>query len=238
MRHGDYDMVRRGAARGKGRCIRVPAYAAAHHVKPVPGTSIQNRRKTVACSPLGGGRSASRIAFFDGAPASTAIGYATCAEPRDTKIREMSLRIQLLGSVDRTLGSAFADRSIAYASHRRTRIARCHSQPRCSSAAARDCSDPSGLATLHCGRREFGLIVPSFDRTRGRVRHNLTNSVTPPQSMIGREMTCVVASLFMDAKKLPDTEGAMLGDTPLDMPRTTISLRAGNDARFRKPSVI
>lgn len=56
--------------------------------------------------------------------------------------------------------------------------------------------------------------------------------------MIGREMTCVVASLFMDAKKLPDTEDAALADMPLDMPRTTISLRAGNDGRFRKPSVI
>ncbi|PTO50250.1 hypothetical protein DBB31_04140 [Burkholderia multivorans] len=30
-------------------------------------------------------------------PASTAVGYATCVEPRDTKIREMSLRIQLSG---------------------------------------------------------------------------------------------------------------------------------------------
>lgn len=45
MRHDDYDTVRLarrdGALRGKRRCIRVPAYAAAHHVKPVPGTSIQ-----------------------------------------------------------------------------------------------------------------------------------------------------------------------------------------------------
>ncbi|KVT37472.1 hypothetical protein WK52_02255 [Burkholderia multivorans] len=60
--------------------------------------------------------------------------------------------------------------------------------------------------------------------------------------MIGREMTChkwcVVASLFTDAKKLPDTEDAALADMPLDMPRMTISLRARNDARFRKPSVI
>ncbi|PRE11714.1 hypothetical protein [Burkholderia multivorans] len=31
-------------------------------------------------------------------PASTAIGYATRVELRDTKIREMSLRIQLSGS--------------------------------------------------------------------------------------------------------------------------------------------
>ncbi|PRE52546.1 hypothetical protein C6P97_06550 [Burkholderia multivorans] len=55
-----------------------------------------NRRKTVAWSPSGG-RSASCVAFFDGAPASTAVGYATCVEPRDTNIREMSLRIQLSG---------------------------------------------------------------------------------------------------------------------------------------------
>ncbi|AYY60827.1 hypothetical protein EGY20_18065 [Burkholderia multivorans] len=46
---------------------------------------------------MSGGRSASRVAFFDGAPASTASGYATCAEAPDTKIREMSLRIQLSG---------------------------------------------------------------------------------------------------------------------------------------------
>lgn len=56
--------------------------------------------------------------------------------------------------------------------------------------------------------------------------------------MIGREMTCVVASVFTDAKKLPDTKDAALADMPLDMPRMTISLRAGNDARFRKLSVI
>jgi hypothetical protein len=56
--------------------------------------------------------------------------------------------------------------------------------------------------------------------------------------MIGRETTCVVASLSTDAKRLPNTEDAMLADTPLGMPRTTISLRAGNDTRFRKPSVI
>ncbi|PRE11715.1 hypothetical protein C6P78_22540 [Burkholderia multivorans] len=60
--------------------------------------------------------------------------------------------------------------------------------------------------------------------------------------MIGREMTChkrcVAASLFTDAKKMPDAENAALADMPLDMPRMTISLRAGNDARFRKLSVI
>ncbi|PRE95722.1 hypothetical protein C6Q05_22345 [Burkholderia multivorans] len=60
--------------------------------------------------------------------------------------------------------------------------------------------------------------------------------------MIGREMTChkrcVVAPLFMDAKKLPDAKDAALADMPLDMPRMTISVRAGNDGRFRKRSVI
>ncbi|MDR8916885.1 hypothetical protein FEP54_00586 [Burkholderia multivorans] len=60
--------------------------------------------------------------------------------------------------------------------------------------------------------------------------------------MIGREMTChkrcVVASSFTDAKKLPDTEDAVLADMPLDMPRMTISMRAGNEARFRKSFVI
>lgn len=138
-----------------------------------------SRRKTVAWSPSGG-RSASRVASFDGA----AGGNGQRRRDADFSERRQLLRERwracgrrraLLSpmrpaprrpirrfakcrceynfqvAVDGTIGSAFADRSIAYASHRRTRIARCHSQPRCSSADARDCSDPSGLATLHCG---------------------------------------------------------------------------------------
>ncbi|PRG38735.1 hypothetical protein C6T52_08990 [Burkholderia multivorans] len=89
-------MVRWALRAGRGvvsacrRTRRASCQACAGYIDP-------DRRKTVAWSPSGGGRSASRVAFFDGAPASTAIGYVTCAEAPDTKIREMSLRIQLSG---------------------------------------------------------------------------------------------------------------------------------------------
>ncbi|PRG42476.1 hypothetical protein C6T68_03370 [Burkholderia multivorans] len=96
MRHGDYDTVRWGAARGKDCGIRGEGARGGASCEACAGYIDPNRRKTVASSPSGG-RSASRVAFFDGAPASTAIGYATCAEAPDTKIREMSLRIQLSG---------------------------------------------------------------------------------------------------------------------------------------------
>lgn len=150
MRHGDYGTARWGAARGKGRCICVPAYAAAPHVKPVPGTSIQivarrlpGLRQVVdrqAVSPSSMGRRRALLSAMRRASSRAIRIFAKCRCAYNFQV-----------SVDRTIGSAFADCSIAYASHRRTRIARCHSQLRRSSADARDCSDPSGLATLHCG---------------------------------------------------------------------------------------
>ncbi len=207
MRHGDYDTVRWGAARAKGRCIRVPAYAAAHHVEPVLGTSIQIVAirlpglrqvvdRQVASPPLMarqagmGSGDAMPISADGGSCLGDGGGRVGAGEPC-YRLCDLRRAARYEDSRNVVAHTTFRFRWTGQ-SEVRLRIARLPMR-RIGEHALRgvtrsfDVRPPTRATAVtragsrHCiaGRRELGLIVPSFDRTRGRVRHNLPNTVTP-----------------------------------------------------------